>query len=155
LPEDLDIAFCNNRTAYPSEPGFVGFRSLRPSVQFVESHKRAVGGDCYLLTPIGAQKLIRFVEEDSLVSHVDLRILAYSVQPDWASDYPASGIFADEIGRFQSGFAKNHRLSGYSFWPVVATHPPTQAQSRRAAEDRASRSSATALFQNRGAPRAC
>jgi len=143
LPGNLDIAFCNNRTAYPGNPGFTGFRSLSPSIQFVESHGRAVGGDCYLLTPTAAQQLIRFVEEDSLFSHVDLRMLAYSVPLDWAADYPASGIFADEISRFQQGFAKTHRLNGYSFWPTIATHPPTQDQSRRAAEDRNSRARAT------------
>jgi GR25 family glycosyltransferase involved in LPS biosynthesis len=134
LPEDCDVAFCNARTCYHVE-GQVGpiFRSLAPVPQFVITHGQAIGTDGYLITPKGAEKLLSFIEKDSFFSHVDLRMMAYSLERGWDTEFPAEGQIIDNLKVLQNTYSENHKIKGYSFYPPISQH--AGGLSRRHIED--------------------
>jgi len=144
LPPNCDLAFCNSRTAYPGQgrdPHSVLFRSVDRVPAFVESHGHAVGTDGYILTPRGARKLIEFVTADRLFSHVDLRMLAYGINP---LTYPSPDEFskaAKTIFEFRRTFDKKHYINAYSMVPYL-THRPLQLPSTRVVEDLSGKQSA-------------
>jgi GR25 family glycosyltransferase involved in LPS biosynthesis len=137
IPADADVVFCNRRTAYPGEVSRdVHFRPLAPVPAFVETHGRAVGTEGYILTQAGASKLLRFVAVDRLFSHVDLRVLAYCLEPN---DQPIPTGFQGAgrtVLQFRREFRRQHYLRAYSMWPPI-TDRRYDLFSTRALEDEA------------------
>ncbi len=125
LPADCDIAFCNDRTSYPQHTAGPAFRPMAPVPDFVLSHSYAVGGDGYFLSRSGAENLLRFIRTDRLFSHVDLRLLAYCLEFGTTGSHDSYGLRAI--------YPKDHRLSGYSFWPPIVAMQHNN--STRALED--------------------
>jgi GR25 family glycosyltransferase involved in LPS biosynthesis len=139
LPPDAELVFCNARTAYPDGAPVQDaprFRPVEPVAAFVETHGRAVGGDGYLLTRAGAEKLVRYAIADRLFSHVDLRLLAYCLAPsaaETAEHYAGSG---KTVMEFRGIFNQAHRLRGYSMVPAM-TDRRANIVSTRMLEDEA------------------
>jgi GR25 family glycosyltransferase involved in LPS biosynthesis len=144
IPADAELVFCNRRTAYPddepAEPETalyqMRFRPVDPVPAFIETHGRAVGTEGYVLTPAGAAKLLRFVAADRLFSHVDLRLLAYCLEPN---DPPIPASFQGAgrtVLQFRREFRHQHHVRAYSMWPPV-TDRPFDLSSTRAHEDQA------------------
>jgi GR25 family glycosyltransferase involved in LPS biosynthesis len=137
-PDPFDIAFCNDRTSYPlrevwdGSSGYI-FRELLPSLEFIAANNSSIGGYGYFLSPSGATKLLSYVREDSLFSHVDLRLMAYSL--DRVSK-TLEGISAQGVKILQDAYSPEHSLVSFSFYPPITEHEtPASGQSRREAED--------------------
>jgi hypothetical protein len=133
LPADCDLLWCNGRTAYPSSETAT-FRPIFPSLAYVAQHGRAIGGDCYGLTREGAVALLSFVEADGLFTHVDLRLMAYSLTPEEGQEAHSIGKMAETVAALRATYAVDHKLTAYSLWPPITSH--LLNPSRRAAEDR-------------------
>ena len=119
VPDGCDIVFCNDRTAYPGQDTGIALRSLEPVLRHVDRHGKGVGGDGYLLTKAGAARLLRFVELDGLFSHVDIRLLAYCLDPDVKRDATSHSIGVRGVVNSRVWLPKAHRLSGLSLYPPV------------------------------------
>lgn len=122
LPPESDLIFCNARTAYPTASecsAEVAFRPVEKIVPFIETHGRAVGTDGYIITGSGARKLIQFVYQDGLFSHVDLRMLAYALHP---TSYPSADAFnkaSKTVVQFRQQYPATHQLNAYSMAPPI------------------------------------
>jgi hypothetical protein len=140
LPAGFEFAFSNARTAYPSESthGYC-FRSLSPVLRFVQQHGRAIGADSYLMTPEGAGKVIKFVEEDSFFTHVDLRLMAYAIDRSWEEEYPVDGKLPGNISSLCRTYSAEHRLVGFSFYPPVTRHAGSPSVRQREDDENATR----------------
>lgn len=129
LPIDADIVWCNERTTYPhvaEEGDGTRFRSFLPALDHVARNRSSVGAYGYLMSSGGARKLLSFIETDSFMSHVDLRLAAYANDP--VHPHGDEGMIS-----MRRHFAPEHRLIAYSLWPALAYHP--HADSRRIVED--------------------
>jgi GR25 family glycosyltransferase involved in LPS biosynthesis len=140
FPPDIDLVFCNDRTAYLSEFSLSNHQTssfnllaIEPVLKFVAQHKRAIGGDGYLISKAGASKLLNFVAKDGLFSHVDLRIFAYCLNLESVDDF-----ICDDASRNVVALRKTYhqsKLVGRVLVPSLSYHTD-QKPSRRAFEDR-------------------
>jgi GR25 family glycosyltransferase involved in LPS biosynthesis len=130
IPPDTDIIFCNDRTSYPGDSGL---RPILPALPFIAEHGRAVGGDAYIVSPVGASKLLSYVEADSLFAHVDLRLLAYSVGTAEALVHEGLSKITGSIAALKRTYSEAHRLKGLSMSPPIAFH--RSEPSRREKQD--------------------
>ena len=80
FPDDADIVFINNRMApISNEKTPAAYPIWHSLIRLDEASQKGSGGDGYLLTPRGAQKLVDACERDAYFGHVDGRLLRYSV----------------------------------------------------------------------------
>jgi GR25 family glycosyltransferase involved in LPS biosynthesis len=83
LPADADLVFVNNRTSLSTGAPEAAIHCV-PIVNAVRTLNvsgKGVGGDGYILTPVGARKLLDAVSADLFFGHVDWRMLRYSLRP--------------------------------------------------------------------------
>jgi GR25 family glycosyltransferase involved in LPS biosynthesis len=83
IPADADLIFLNDRMSPGDRYGTLEVAPIVVSVHAAINHlggNRGVGGDGYLLTRGGAEKLIGAVSHDHCYGHVDWRLLRYSLQ---------------------------------------------------------------------------
>jgi glycosyltransferase involved in cell wall biosynthesis/GR25 family glycosyltransferase involved in LPS biosynthesis len=140
LPEDFDIIFCNDRTelAEPPRAGpWFGFHPIARSLPAIEARRMAVGGDCYILSREGAATLLNAVRTDRYFSHVDLRMLAYALDPESLEANLPQGSMFDEISEIHRIAPRFAALTGYSLYPALADH--VIGPSSRDREDRLGR----------------
>jgi GR25 family glycosyltransferase involved in LPS biosynthesis len=145
FPSDIDIVFCNDRTAYAPltrdegvvAPSSYGLLEIDPVLGFVAGHKHAVGGDGYLVSRKGAEKLLKFVSEDGLFTHVDLRLLAYCLNPGDAEELDLDAQSRNVVV-LRNSFDVAHKLGARVLVPSISFHSPASA-SRRELGDRLGR----------------
>jgi hypothetical protein len=77
------------------------------------------------------------LHSDGYFSHVDLRLLAYCMDPEESRLFPASGPVAKEISNIARVIGHSERLVGYSTSPPLVIHKDWP--SRRVREDRIGR----------------
>ena len=81
LPRDMDVLHVNHRMADPN--AVRGALAVVPAWTILRhkialgAPKAAPGGDGYLLTPVGAGKLLQALTRDGFGGHVDWRLLRY------------------------------------------------------------------------------
>ncbi len=84
VPEDADLVFLNDRMSpgsrYSPSRAPIHCADIIESLRTLNRSGFGVGGDGYLLSPIGARKLIAAVSKDRLFGHVDWRLLRYCLR---------------------------------------------------------------------------
>jgi GR25 family glycosyltransferase involved in LPS biosynthesis len=116
----------------PSGRRDLSFHAIIDSLGTIEKRGESVGGDGYLLSRRGARKLLRLLRTDGYFSHVDIRLLAYCVQPGALRRCPL-GVVAKEISNIARVIGHSERLVGYSTSPPLVVHKGWP--SRRARQD--------------------
>jgi FkbM family methyltransferase len=115
LPQAIDLVFCNNQMqptgTEPAGPlRIIGIgESLRALTQ---AGSLAVGAYGYLLTPVGARKLVAAIKKDLCFGHVDWRLLRYCVTPELV-DAAVPGTRVAEVLR-------NHHHRQRPAWNVLS-----------------------------------
>ncbi len=132
LPEQLDLLWCNARTCYPLS-SVDNFRPVLPILPYVDSHGRSIGTDCYLLSRAGANKLINFVEVDSCFTHVDLRLMAYSLTKAEGKQISRHGKVAATVGALRATYPDDHKILALSYRDSITDR--NDWPSLRASED--------------------
>jgi GR25 family glycosyltransferase involved in LPS biosynthesis len=128
IPSDAEIVFCNLRMA----EGFLGDVLLMGSnngkifspikveealdalLDFRQAFN-APGGDGYLLSNIGARKLLSNFEESQMAFDVDWFMLFNSIGDKSMEDF----LYRDRTGRFDGFQLPSTRLNGYVLFPSL------------------------------------
>ncbi len=121
LPAGFDLCFVNDRVAPWADPaGVHGFtaHTLQSAMAAFHPDDNAPGGDGYLLSRAGAEKLLAWIAEDGLAGDVDWRLLAYGLTPDAITAIPRPSHAGTVLDRLQGGVGRPARLDAY------ALHPP-------------------------------
>jgi GR25 family glycosyltransferase involved in LPS biosynthesis len=132
LPAGIDIAFCNSRTAYGS--GSDRFLPFFPALNFIMTNKTSVGGDGYILSRNGAEKLLSLFRVDRLYSHVDLRLAAYAIRRDDLVKLPPNAHIIKDICTLRRLYPEAHHIAA-TILGVSLTDHVKDAPSTRTAED--------------------
>ena len=87
IPDDGEIVFLNDRMSVgPAPPGHAGIAPdvlpLRHALRKLDQIRSGPGGDGYLLTAHGAEKLLAACRADLFYGHVDGRLLRYATTRD-------------------------------------------------------------------------
>jgi FkbM family methyltransferase len=139
-PPDFDLIFCNARTAYPdrdtdANDNSLRFRSLEPVPAYVDTHGTGIGTDGYIISKAGAKKLVDFVTEDRMFGHVDVRMLAYCLDPCKSRPMDNLRRAGRTAERFRAQFKPTSHLAGYTMLPSLTRRALNQ--STRVIEDMA------------------
>jgi GR25 family glycosyltransferase involved in LPS biosynthesis len=146
LPSDADVIFCNDRMrpaldVTEHSNGLV-FLSIEHALKGLAARKsNSVGADGYVLSKVGASKLLGRVAQDWFFGHVDWRLLRYCVS---RADLENS-IDGTEVANI---IATHHLKSNPPAWGILKAYTLSRpiinhawSLSRRNAEDQLSRSS--------------
>ncbi len=118
---NFDLCFVNDRIAPWTDPAavhaFVAHK-LPAAIAAFHPDDNAPGGDGYLLSRAGAQKLLAWVAEDGFAADVDWRLLAYGLTPAAIAAIPRPSHAATELNRLQATVGRADRLQAY------VLHPP-------------------------------
>ena len=79
LPNNFDICFVNDRLAPSSRSDGFSHVTLSEAMLAFPTWRNAPGADGYLLSALGARKLLAWVYRDGFAGDVDWRLLAYSL----------------------------------------------------------------------------
>jgi GR25 family glycosyltransferase involved in LPS biosynthesis len=86
LPEDAELVFINDRMSPGSRhappTGPIMCFPIAEALRSLNKTGQGVGGDGYILTKVGARKLLETVAKDRFFGHVDWRLLRYSVKAE-------------------------------------------------------------------------
>ena len=121
LPDGFDIVFVNDRIAPRLDPAeTTGFttRTLQAAMHAFPAEDNAPGGDGYILSRKGAQKLLTWVGEDGFGEDVDWRLIAYGLSPAAIAAVPRpshAGPWLDKVSRL---VGRPERLDAH------VLHPP-------------------------------
>jgi len=138
FPIDFDIVWCNERTCFPSNSN-EEIRAISSIIPFLAENDAAPGTDGYILSKNGANKLLQWVLIDSLFTHVDLRLMAYSLSKEEAQPLKlATSRSAQNIGHLRETYPTDHKLIAYSLRDPICSR--AALSSVRAKEDEIARS---------------
>jgi GR25 family glycosyltransferase involved in LPS biosynthesis len=138
FPADFDIIWCNERTCFPSD-SVDEIRPINSIISFLTEVGRAPGTDGYILSKVGANKLIEWVAIDSLFTHVDLRLMAYSLTKEEARPLKqAISKISQNIGHLRDTYSADHKLIAFSLRDPICSR--ASIPSVRATEDSVVRS---------------
>jgi GR25 family glycosyltransferase involved in LPS biosynthesis len=132
IPEQTDIIFCNDRTAFP---GKSGLRPILPAFEYAGRNNRGVGTDAYIITSDGANKCLKYLRKDGIFTHVDLRLMAYCLDTEEAELFSTISQTANNIYNLRRTYQPDHKLNGFSLSPPVSIHQ-VQFGSTRDDQDR-------------------
>lgn len=122
LPSNFHVAFINDRMSISAElaDAPVQFQPVAKTLAKLCSQLRGPGTDGYLLTPIGATRLLKAVDEDGVFGHVDQRLVRYCIRP---SDF--DGL--DDPGGMADRIKHRHRPDHPPHWNVLRGFSATRA----------------------------
>jgi GR25 family glycosyltransferase involved in LPS biosynthesis len=122
LPEAWDIVFVNDRLEPLRDPDQAqDFTTQTLAATMVAFHPEdnAPGADGYLLSPVGARKLLDWVAADGMADDVDWRMLAYALSPAAIAAIPAHSHARRELGRLGGGVPRVERLTAHVLHPAL------------------------------------
>lgn len=135
LPTGAEIIFCNQRMA----DGLLGDFRVGGGFEFVpagqalgrlldwNSHIIAPGGDAYLLSREGANRLLSIFEESQMAFDVDWFMLFHSIDDAAMARFLAT----DRTGRFDGYVPHKSRLMGYVLVPSLVEQAVGESKVRR------------------------
>ncbi|WP_084698683.1 glycosyltransferase family 25 protein [Muricoccus aerilatus] len=117
--DKCDVCFVNERMTPKSIDNAVrGERiatlPIRDIIRSRSPAQRGVGCDGYILTPAGAEKLLKFVEADGISGHVDFQLLSYCARIEYLEGLSASGFFFSQLERYVKRRDPRHQLTAIS-----------------------------------------
>jgi GR25 family glycosyltransferase involved in LPS biosynthesis len=135
FPPDFDIIFSNDRTNYRDDwitgENEISVMPIELSAARIERRQRAVGTDSYILSRLGAKKLLEALSQDLYFGHVDLRLFAYCTRLDKLElAIGAETKLYGAVKNIQSVCRKENYLNGYSLSKSITSHTPVRDTSR-------------------------
>ena len=138
LPASAHLVFANDRTQL-SDPPYVStaprFSPIIAAIQRIEQRGQAVGGDCYFISKIGAQALVDATAHDGYFSHVDMRLLAYSVDAEDVERLIPNSDTARLVSHAQKVCRPARVLNSFTMQPPISHHMASP-ETTRTREDR-------------------
>ena len=122
LPTSFDLCFVNDRIAPWADPaGVQAFQAhtLASAMQDFHPDDNAPGGDGYLLSREGAQKLLAWVAEDGFAADVDWRLLAYGLPPSAIAALPRPSHAGTVLDGLQRLVGRPGRLRAHVLYPPL------------------------------------
>jgi len=90
-------------------------------------HIVAPGGDAYLLSKAGAQKILKIFEETRIAFDVDWFMLFHSISDNAMRQF----LKTDKTGRFDGYVPHRERLNGYVLVPSIVEQAEGESKVRR------------------------
>lgn len=122
IPDGFDLCFVNDRM----EPKLdmerasgVTAQGLAATMRAFHPEDNAPGADGYVLSRVGAAKLLAWVAEDGFADHVDWRMLAYSLSPAEIGTMPGHSHARAQLTRLQGLIGRDERLRAYALHPAL------------------------------------
>ena len=122
IPEGFDLCFVNDRLEAKlgaAEAGGLTTQTLAATMAAFHPEDNAPGGDGYVLSRAGAEKLLGWIAEDGMAADVDWRLLAYALTADEVGAIPPHAIARQELGRLQACIPRPDRLRAYTLHPAL------------------------------------
>jgi GR25 family glycosyltransferase involved in LPS biosynthesis/exopolysaccharide biosynthesis predicted pyruvyltransferase EpsI len=124
FPEDMDLAFVNDRTRPPVAPpteANMTFCEFRDALPAILERNQAIGTDGYIITPEGARKLVDKIQWDLYFGHVDMRMGAYSINDEDLAKFDNEPV-ARELRHILNITNGAETTKTYVGWPSLTTH---------------------------------
>ena len=122
LPAGFDVCFVNDRLEPKLDPrdaaGFSAHR-LADVMRGFHPEDNAPGGDGYLISREGAEKLLRWVAQDGFAGDVDWRLLACALSPADIAALPRHGHAWAVLDRLRHGVGRPDRLDAHVLHPAL------------------------------------
>ena len=122
LPEAWDVVWVNDRMEPGGDPDAVrgfGTEAVAARAAAFEAGQNAVGTDGYLVSRVGARKLLEWVAADGMAENVDWRMLAYALTPGDVAAVPEGSVARAELERLAPCIARAERLDAYVLAPAL------------------------------------
>jgi Glycosyltransferase family 25 (LPS biosynthesis protein) len=130
MPGQFDLIFCNSRMSYRQDGSAT--LPLFPAFEFTMQNRTAIGGDGYILSREGAEKLLSFFSEDGFLSHVDLRLAAYSLTREEMESLPPRQHIIKDICDLRRRFSVRKYLNAGVLGTALTVHQKWEPSSRKA-----------------------
>ncbi len=119
LPAGYDVCFVNDRLD-PQRAG-AGLLpvTLLQAMQAFPPTDNAPGGDGYVLSRSGAERLLRWVAEDGYAEDVDWRLVAYGLRPEEVAMLDAASHAASVLPGLQAMIGRADRLDAFVLSPAL------------------------------------
>ncbi len=121
VPPGFDLLFVNDRIAPCLDPAAVtGFtiHTLQAAMAAFHPQDNAPGGDGYVLSRRGAQKLLAWTEQDGFSDDVDWRLIAYGLTREAVAALPRPSHAGPWLDRISQVVRRPERLAAF------VLHPP-------------------------------
>ncbi len=130
MPGELDLIFCNARMSYRQDGLTV--LPLFPAFGFIMRNNTAIGGDGYIVSRAGAEKLLSYFAEDGFLSHVDLRLAAYSLTRLEMEKLPPRQHIIKDICDLRRRFPIRNHIDAGVLGTALSVHRKWEPSSRKA-----------------------
>ncbi len=122
IPTGFDLCFVNDRLEpkldFAAATG-LSTQTLAATMAAFHPDENAPGGDAYVISRSGAEKLLAWVAEDGMAADVDWRLLAYALTPAEIAAIPAHAVARQELDRLQARIPRNDRLRAHTLHPAL------------------------------------
>ena len=114
IGDDFDVCFANQRMSmnYECASARSSYISCTDALRSFATNHKTPGGDCYILSKNGAEKLLQMFSADGFGSFLDWRIVAYCVSRDDAKLLRQDGIARTVIDIMHSHSKAKTTLTG-------------------------------------------
>lgn len=130
IPQDADIIYIHDKIS--PNPQSTGDVDVRPFIEGLrvlsKKNEPSLFGFGYILTKIGAKKLLSALKTDYFYGHVDGRLLRYSTPEDSLNEFPESSVLRYVINNHhhkdfppQIGLLKSYCISPALVFPRITS----------------------------------
>ena len=122
LPPDYDLCFVNDRLEPRTGWDGVDSPSVRPLAEAMLTfppEDNAPGGDGYIISAVGAAKLLDWVGQDGFTGDTDWRLLAYGLTPEAIAGLPRDAYAWGVLDRLRHGVPRAERLDAWVMHPAL------------------------------------
>ena len=122
LPPGFDICFVNDRLEPRLDPEAATQSSLHRLADVMRGfppEDNAPGGDGYLLSAQGAEKLLRWVAQDGFAGDLDWRLLAYGMDEAAIAALPRHAFARQMLDRLRRDIPRADCLNAYVLHPAL------------------------------------
>lgn len=131
LPPGWDLVFVNDRMEPRRDPALAqGFttQTLARTMQGFHPEENAPGGDGYLVSRRGAERLLEWTAQDGFADDVDWRMLAYGLGAADVASIPAHAHARRELDRLQARLPRRtDRLEAHVLHPALIRTVPVSS----------------------------
>lgn len=90
---DFDVLYVNERmSSIPCKKIETGYTPIWETLESRPTSMRGWGGDGYILSKRGSEKLLALISKDKIVGHIDGQIGSYGVSPSWVARSRAQAV---------------------------------------------------------------
>ncbi len=122
LPQSFDFCFVNDRMEprrdADAATGFTA-TSMPDAMAAYHPEDNAAGTDGYLISRNGAERLLRWANQDGMHDDIDWRLVAWSLAPGDVARLADPSVARDNMTRLQPSIRRAERLDAYVLHPAL------------------------------------